>query len=217
MDPITAEEITGGLSEPDKMPGFGYGIPASACHVGHHMAQVDGTPCAVCYAFNRGHYRRYAVKRAQQKRLLSLEHALWVEAMVYLLADRPNRRNRRHFRWHDSGDLQDMAHLLNIVAVCEMTPEVSHFLPTRERGIVLSYLRNFGPFPLNLSVRLSATMIDGPPPVTPPGMGINTSTVHHRKSAAGHSCPAREKYQNTCGPCRACWDLKVSNISFPLH
>ena len=36
-----AKEITGGLSNPSKMPGKAYSIPASRCHVGSRLAKLQ--------------------------------------------------------------------------------------------------------------------------------------------------------------------------------
>ena len=45
-----AKEITGGLSNPSKMPGKAYSIPASRCNVGSRLAKVKGSVCEGCYA-----------------------------------------------------------------------------------------------------------------------------------------------------------------------
>jgi hypothetical protein len=33
-----------------------------------------------------------------------------------------NSKKSKFFRWHDSGDVQDEAHLMKIFEVCELTP-----------------------------------------------------------------------------------------------
>lgn len=208
MDKATALELTGGLSAPSKMPGHAYGIPAQACKVGGALREVPGSTCSKCYAL-KGRYVMPNVKAKQAYRLASIAGPHWVEAMVWLIVDAGDDA----FRWHDAGDLQDLTHLADIVEVCRMTPEVKHYLPTRERAIVLSYLRQFGAFPANLAVRLSAAMIDAPPPVVP--AGALTSTVY-RDKAHGFACPAR-KQGNQCRSCRACWDRSVPSIAYPLH
>ena len=55
----------------------------------------------------------------------SLDHPQWVQAMVVLIDKQP------WFRWHDSGDIQSLEHLEKIFEVCRLTPETSHWLPTR--------------------------------------------------------------------------------------
>jgi hypothetical protein len=220
MDRMTAVELTGGLSHPSKMPGYAIGIPASECKVGGKLAAIPGSVCFDCYAL-KGMYQFPVVQAAQHRRLDALGSPHWVEAMTYLIVSTAkfewqadSSAPRAYFRWHDSGDLQDMSHLLAIVEVCENTPEISHWLPTREKALVLSYLRQFGAFPANLTVRLSAAMVDGDAPAVP--AGLNTSTVHAETPAIDHDCPARHQ-GNSCGNCRACWARAVQNVGYPQH
>ena len=102
-----AERITGGLSAPGKMPEGSYNIPASACQTGAKLRLVPDTPCYKCYAF-KGRYNFPNVKNALARRLKSLDHPQWVEGMTTLV------KKIKHFRWHDSGDIQSVAHLKNI-------------------------------------------------------------------------------------------------------
>ena len=122
-----AIRITGGLSAPGKMPEGSYNLPATACQTGAKLRLIPDTPCYKCYAF-KGNYVRYpAVQKALQRRLKSLDHPQWVEAMTVLV------KGKKHFRWHDSGDIQSVEHLKNIFEVCNNTPDTKHWLPTQER------------------------------------------------------------------------------------
>lgn len=219
------EGIVGGLSKPSKMPGYSYGLPAEDCSVGGRLRDVEGSVCAGytdergrrrggCYAY-RGAYAWPGVKEAYTRRLAALQHPQWVPAMAELL----NRRAERnpHFRWHDSGDIQSLEHLERIVQVCELTPSVSHWIPTREYRIVNEYLAKHGSFPDNLCVRLSAPMIGGHRPTFPRiRHEITTSTVALEDEPDSHNCPARHQ-GNECGDCRACWNRDVPNVSYHLH
>ena len=138
-----ARKITGGLSAPGKMPEGSYNLPASACETGQKLAQIPGTPCHGCYAL-KGRYRFNNVQTALARRLESLKHPLWTEAMTVLV------KGKKHFRWHDSGDIQSVAHLKKIFEVCNNTPGTMHWLPTQERR----YLP-LGSYPKNLVIRLS--------------------------------------------------------------
>lgn len=223
-----AHDVAGTLGFPSKMPGTSYGIPAAACHVGAKLREIKGSTCHECYAF-KGNYGFRDVKRAQAHRLEAIDNANWIPAMVYLLRrahglarDRRGRRVKKHrkikrggrywHRWHDAGDLQSLAHLCKIVVICQLTPQIRHWLPTREAGIVAQFLRNGGEFPPNLCVRVSATMIDGVPSAVFP----NTSTVHAHLAPRGHVCPAPQQ-GGVCGRCRACWDRSVANTSYHQH
>ena len=79
-----AKEITGGLSSPSKMPGYAYNLPAWKCITGVKLQAVEGSVCAGCYAM-KGRYRFRNVKDALNRRLNSLTHLQWVEAMTVLV------------------------------------------------------------------------------------------------------------------------------------
>jgi hypothetical protein len=192
-----AQKITGGLSAPGKMPEGSYNLPASACQTGQKLAKIPGTPCFKCYADNRGRYRFSNVKAALQRRLKSLNHPQWVEAMTTLV------KKKKHFRWHDSGDLQGVPHLKKIFEVCNNTPATMHWLPTQER----KYLP-LGSYPKNLVIRLSNAKNN-----TAPGQAwTHWSTVVDE----GGDCPA-SKQGNQCKSCRRCWDPEVKHVTYPKH
>ena len=198
-----AKEITGGLSSPSKMPGYAYNLPAWRCITGVKLQAVPGSVCAGCYAM-KGRYRFRNVKEALERRQQSLVHPQWVEAMTLLVTH--YSRAVPFFRWHDSGDLQGAQHLKNIFEVCIRTPQVQHWMPTREVKI----LKGIQPevVPKNLIIRVSSHMIDQGPVNSWP----HTSTVVQ----AGKTCPAAEQ-GNACGDCRQCWDKTVSNVAYPKH
>ena len=115
-----ALKITDSFTRTSKMPGLSYSLPAWACKTGQKLAKIPGTPCYGCYAM-KGNYTRYpAIKDPQ-----------WVEAMAHLI----NSKRPRVFRWHDSGDVQDLNHLQKIYEVCRLTPKNRQWMPTRESCI----------------------------------------------------------------------------------
>ena len=203
--PRTVEEaqaIAGTLSTPGKMPCHSYSLPAVECKTGSALHKVEGSVCQHCYAL-KGNYRYPNVKDAMGRRFGSLRHPFWADAMVILIG----RHRNQYFRWHDSGDIQDLDHLLRIVQVAERLPHIKFWLPTREVGIIKEFEREYGAFPKNLTVRVSGAMVDGPPPDFPV-----TSTVVSKNP----TCPSW-KQDNKCQNCRACWDPKIANISYRAH
>ena len=198
MNKKEAKQITGGLSAPSKMPGPAYNLPAQACITGAKLVKVPGSVCAGCYAL-KGRYRFPNVKEALSRRLASLTHPQWIPAMVVLIDNTP------WFRWHDSGDLQSVQHLINIFEVCKLTPETMHWLPTREAKFLPLSTDSI---PKNLIIRLSGHKIDRPAA----GFWPWTSTVVTEMK----SCPAKEQ-GNQCLDCRACWTRDVPNIAYGLH
>jgi hypothetical protein len=191
-----AERITGGLSAPGKMPEGSYNIPASACQTGAILREIPDTPCHECYAF-KNRYNFPNVKNALQRRLESLTHPRWVEAMTTLV------KKKKHFRWHDSGDIQSVKHLINIFEVCKNTPNTQHWLPTQER----KYLP-LGSYPANLTIRLSNSKNNS----KPGNAWTHWSTVVD----SGGDCPA-SKQGNVCGSCRRCWSRDVKHVTYPKH
>jgi len=201
-----AETVVGGLSKPSKMPCAGYSLPASACKMGAMMSKNPNTICASCYA-KKGMYRFKNVKAALARRLKSLNDPRWVSAMSYLISGMP------YFRWHDSGDVQDMRHFLMIAEVAKNTPDTLHWLPTREYGLVAKYVSNYGAFPENLIVRLSATKFNGIAPVAlAKSLGVYASGA----SATDYNCLA-PKQKNACGDCRMCWNKDVFQVNYKKH
>ena len=198
-----AEAVAGKLGKPSKMPGYAYGIPARSCPIGSVLVKLKGSVCSGCYAL-KGRYAFPTVLNAQQRRLDSLRHPQWVAALAFMIT----KKKCDYFRWHDSGDIQGLWHLENIVEVARQCPDTKFWIPTRENKVVRSYLTTHGNFPPNLVVRVSGAMIDGP---APSGFS-NTSTV----TTGAPTCPAYTQ-GGVCGPYRACWEPGVQNVSYPKH
>lgn len=206
-----ARHIAGTLSQPSKMPGYGYGLPARECAVGSKLRDVPGSVCHGCYAM-KGNYTFGNVQASQYERLDAIQNPAWVDAMVTLISATVDPRDP-YFRWHDSGDLQDVAHLHKIAEVARRTPWVRYWLPTREYQIVRDFM-DTAEVPPNLVIRLSAHMIDGK---TPDGFGLPVSGVHTEAPQGGaRRCPAPTQ-GNSCGECRSCWDPKVRSVSYHKH
>jgi len=199
MNTKEAWQLVGGLSKPSKMPGWSIGIPAKECKTGKKLRQIKNSVCEGCYAL-KGCYVFDIVQKAQYKRLEAINHPDWVQAMATLI----NSKKPDVFRWHDSGDVQDVQHLEKIFKVCELTPEKRHWMPTREAWIK----DHMHKAPANLVVRFSSPMVDQGPVKS----WANTSTV----STKSRTCPAPDQ-DNSCGSCRACWDPLVKNIEYGKH
>ena len=207
----SAEKVTGSLSEPSKMPCFGYSIPAKYCVTGGKLQKVANSVCSKCYAL-KGRYVFFNVLNAMETRFVSLKDPLWIEAMAFQI----NKKEKSgFFRWHDSGEIQSLEHLEKIVDVCKKTPKIKHWLPTREYGIISEFFEKHGSFPKNLTVRLSAFMIDSKPPTSiAEKNGVVTSSVS--TDIKNVNCPS-SKQGNQCLNCRKCWNKNVKNISYLAH
>jgi len=217
------KEYVGGISRVSKGEANGkhtawysYGLPTSSCGIGGRLQDVKGSVCEHCYADGRGNYRFNNVKLSQQRKLEAITKPHWVQAMVRLI----EHYSPDFFRWHDSGDLQSLAHLDRIVQIAKALPNTKFWLPTREVNMVREYLTNGGKFPPNLCVRLSAIMVDTKPPKYSLPVVLPTSTVHtaeHRGEKGKSIVCGAPKRNGACGPCRACWSTKVGNVSYGAH
>ena len=199
MNTKEAWALVGGLSKPSKMPGWSIGIPAKECKTGSKLRLIPNSVCSECYAL-KNCYMFKVVQEAQYRRLEAIQHPDWVLAMSTLI----NSKKPDVFRWHDSGDVQDVQHLEKIFEVCKLTPAKRHWMPTREAWIK-DHMKDA---PANLVVRFSSPMVDQGPVKS----WANTSTV----STKSRTCPAPDN-NNECGSCRACWDPLVKNIEYGKH
>lgn len=225
-----------------KMPSTTFAISAKACKVGAKLAMVEGSTCSRCYALKLQGLRPSVDKGwtnnlLKAVKLIADNPNLWVKQMAFQIVRGCSKLGVNYHRWFDSGDLQSVEMLHAIAETARQTPDIKHWLPTREAKLVQLYRKQYGNEPSNLVIRVSATMI-GDKPVSG---HVNTSTVHRKgETVHGKECLAyrtnkdsqvvsaadfkamskQEKKQQDfghCGDCRACWSKTVENISYPLH
>lgn len=218
-----AKEITGGIGFTSKT-GFSFGLPAlTSCRTGCRLASKEGTTCSGCYA-KGGNYAYNSVKTAHKNRLNAVKQLhkktykeKWVNAMVTLIENKAEKTDSsmHYFRWHDSGDLQGIDHLRAIVEVAKKTPNIKHWLPTKEKQTVKLFLQNER-LPKNLTIRLSAYYVDKNPDFD---INIPVAAVYRdNEPGKGHVCPAilQHKGCHEVG-CRACWSKKVRKVNYKYH
>lgn len=208
--PLTYDEAwtaVGGLSVPSKMPCHSWSVSAFRCNVGMKLAKVVNSVCSSCYA-TRGNYRYANVKSAHERRWQAVKGKAFVPGMAFLLKCLGNS----YFRWLDAGDVTPLM-LEKIVEIARLTPDVKHWLPTKEYKVVTDFLKAGGVLPPNLCVRLSSYMNDESGPIVlATRLGLTISEVRRE----GYTCPA-SKQDNRCLDCRACWDKKVFCIGYKKH
>ncbi len=214
MNLLLAKAITGGLSQTSKLSTPSFGIPSKHCKVGSKLKNVEGSTCSSCYTFRHSYNFKNVIDKLDERyELLMSAHQdntirQWINSMAYLISVSGIQR----FRWHDSGDLQGVWHLDAITQVCEQTPDVKHWLPTREETMIRQFVKH-KQIPKNLVVRLSAMMIDGEPPTAvAKELGIQTSSVLRK----GYNCPSSTQ-GNKCLDCTKCYDKRCTDISYKKH
>jgi hypothetical protein len=209
-----ARAVIHSFSSVGKMPCPSYGISAYECNVGGRLRGKQGSICADCYAL-KNQYVFPNVTAAHAARLEAIRHPRWADAMVMLIDNWCTKHDEPHFRWHDSGDLQDEEHLDKICEIADRLPYILFWLPTRERKIVRDYPEDIPP---NLIIRFSMPMQDMSPPQAGLDEGILYSMVNRNTPVPDgvYSCPSR--YQDgACGDCRTCWDADTQVISYHYH
>jgi len=194
------------LSNTSKLGVKSISLDAKKCKTGSKLAKKPGTVCNGCYAL-KGCYVFPVVKDAMARRLEFFNSKDFIPIMVWLLQS----QTKKFFRWFDSGDIQNVFMGLNILEVCKQTPDIKHWIPSKEYKFWRQVLK-IEKLPKNVCLRISSPNIDQKPL---DGFN-NTSTVHENKKAFGLECIAY-KQEGKCLECKACYNPKVKNVSYPLH
>ena len=207
-----AELAVGNLSRPSKMPSYAWSISARRCNTGSKLAKVKGSVCYNCYAL-KGRYMFNNTQDALERRYnaWASDRERWVDAMIYLMHNKQHIVNTGHFRFFDSGDIQGSDMLDDINTVAWASPLIRFWLPTKEYKLIRDYDKEIAP---NLVIRVSAPTVD-----KEFSGYTHISTVYNKDNidtAKGVVCPA-SKQDNQCGSCRACWNDKVSEVSYIAH
>jgi hypothetical protein len=202
------ESQIGTLSVPSKMPCFAYSIPAKRCKQGSQLRKVKGSTCASCYAL-KGNYSFSNVTRAMEKRYQGTKKKEW----SFLISELIRKKEKSgYFRWHDSGDIQSVAHLKKICDVALRLSHIQFWIPTRELRILKQFFDEGNLVPDNLTIRVSSFFVDSEFSKKP--FGLVTSSVTTDKEKV--TCPA-PKQGNACLSCRKCWDKSVDNVAYYKH
>ena len=194
------------LSNTSKLGCKSISLNAKSCKTGSKLAKKKGSVCFGCYAL-KGCYQFPVVQDAMERRMKFFYHKDFIPIMVFLLSS----LRKKKFRWFDSGDVQNTIMALNILEICRLTPDIKHWIPSKEYKIWREALK-IQKLPKNVCLRMSSPNID-----QEPLKGFeNTSTVHKDKKAFGLECIAY-KQDGKCLDCEACFNKKVKNVSYPLH
>jgi len=195
------------ISKTSKMPCKSWSLEAIAtCPA---SKGVDGElvdACKGCYATTGFYLMRDAVNlRRYNKEDWKREE--WVSEMVYEL------RKQTYFRWFDSGDVAWLKLAEKIYQVCEQTPNVKHWIPTRMYKFpkFKAILDKLNELP-NVRVRFSSDSIEG------------SFTKEHASTIIPYAdspieafiCEAYSR-GGKCGECRACWHKDVPMIAYVAH
>lgn len=196
------------LSKASKMPCRSWSLQAlDTCPASRDASGDLVDACKGCYATS-GNYRFPNVKAPRVHNREDWKRDTWVSDMIQELD------NDRYFRWFDSGDIYDVRLARKILEVCEATPWVKHWIPTRMHKfskftLVLQRLQSLH----NVVLRLSSDSIIGETIEGP-----TTSTIATLEDApkGSYVCEAYTR-GGKCDTCRACWDKSVSVVTYIGH
>jgi hypothetical protein len=142
----------------------------------------------------------------------------------------------QYLRWHDSGDLFHVEYARAIFRVCEATPKVAHWLPTRMGGVLNSLVQQGVRIPPNLSILVSVQrggaleqgqikavrdVLKAQPTariglsyfvVGPRSRQVDVQVIQRQFGPDAVVCPAitaKDKADRVCGGCRRCWAARI--------
>ena len=196
------------LSKASKMPCRSWSLQAlDTCPASKDASGDLVDACKGCYATS-GNYRFPNVKAPRVHNREDWKRDTWVADMIQELD------NDRYFRWFDSGDIYDVRLARKILEVCESTPWVKHWIPTRMHKfpkftLVLQRLQSLP----NVVLRLSSDSIMGETIEGPTTSAIATLVDAPKGSFV---CEAYTR-GGKCDTCRACWDKSISVVTYIGH
>ena len=210
----------GGISQTSKMPCLSFNLSAFFCNVGGKLVNIKDSVCNGCYAM-KGFYgmmKKQHTKNHFRKMNKFNNTKLWILSFSDYLNNHYKTTSKidgNYFRWFDSGDIQSYRMLLAIVEICRNTPQIKHWIPTKEYSLIRRYLKEYDDFPSNMCVRVSSPMID----VVMRGFKNTSSVIKTGKPVAARNhkiCMAAEQ-NNECKECRLCWNTSIKNITYKYH
>jgi hypothetical protein len=137
---------------------------------------------------------------------------------------KPGRDDGRFWRWHDSGDIHGMDHLILLVNLAVTHRKVGFWLPTKEIVVVQDFVlgRPRGYLPPNLKVRLSVPRFNASAPMAyhrlkAAAPDSNAFAAAHTKGGPpeGFERCIAPSQDGHCADCRSCWTGK--SVSYAVH
>lgn len=199
------------LSKPSKLNCLSFGIPndEATCIGKRDDNGVLKPVCKGCYA-GKGFYNMTNVKQAlERNKELTME-----DSFIHDMVESLNRMKSNYFRWFHSGDIYSNEFLTKVIAICQQTPQVKHWIPTKSRELLNQELwKTLESLP-NVTVRYSSPSIMGH---WEEKHGSTVNSVFLEKSTKGlFQCPAPTQ-ENKCNKCHACWNKNIKVVQYLKH
>ena len=195
------------ISKTTKMPCKSWSLEAlTTCPASLNVEGDLVDACKGCYATTGFYLMKDSVNLREHNRN-DWKREEWVAEMVYEL------RNQTYFRWFDSGDVAWLKLAEKIYQVCEQTPNIKHWLPTRMYKFpkFKAILDKLNKLP-NVRVRFSSDSIEGD------FTNAHASTIipYANTPVEAFICEAYSR-GGKCGDCRACWHKDIPMIAYVAH
>jgi len=171
--------------------------------------------CKGCYA-TKGFYHMPVVKNLRKHNQTDYHRSEWVTDMTTAI------KKSKYMRWFDSGDIETPELLNKILEVVKLTPNTTHWLPTRSDNTTLLHkpiTAVIANCPSNLVVRPSANAVGV---TAKERTGVNSYVIEAKdiplaKSKGVFICPATTPgtTQKSCDTCTMCYT--GAKVAYVLH
>lgn len=207
------------LSNPGKMPGYSFSLPAILTCGDAPKTQEK---CQFCYAC-QGRYVFPGVIDSRIKNLNEIYKDPINTGFTLGLAIVKVSAKEPYFRFFDSGDVGNEKIAKAVTVACAtalyLNDDVKIWIPTSQhlRIDILPWLKLLSH--MGAVVRPSSSKFWENDPHVPdvPGLAAgSTITVKGDTNGKVYVCPAKN-YGNSCGPCRHCWDNPDEPVAYVFH
>ena len=203
------------LSQTSKMPCKSLSLPIEETCKGRFELNGDIKEiCKSCYA-DKGAYNWPNSVNLKAHNLAETRKQDFVPDMINKLYKMP------HFRWFDSGDIENEIMLEKVYQVCLDTPNTDHWIPTKSRELFDQYLWEMLEALPNVKVRYSSPSKNG---IYDNIHGSVAITDKKQLTKDMFLCKAKsigftkkgKPNPKKCHNCRACW-YNVKTIAYEFH
>lgn len=158
-NPMQGKRLPVYLAETKPMPSRSTSYPTQVCATGRHLRSDPDSTCYGCYAEGFTYNSDNTARRQLQSYHDMLQDPMDYHLQLASQVPTESREGLPVFRHLDSGDLHSPEHLAMLLDMATLTPDIVHWIPTREFGMVNKLLASRGysedAIPPNVRLRMS--------------------------------------------------------------
>ena len=147
------------LAETTTMPSRSTSYPTELCATGKHLKDKRDSTCYGCYAEGFTYNSNNATRNQLKAYNDMLQDPIGYHSQLASQIPSESHNGYPVFRMFDSGDLHSPEHLAMLLDMATLNPDVIHWIPTREFGMVNKVLSARGyahdALPPNVRLRMS--------------------------------------------------------------